>query len=352
MVMRKISLTILFVFALLLAGCANQPEAEEPAANNNSANQVQNTPADNESEVNDNAQDGEPVEDAQPEPTAERISPLAPDFEPLPPERQPVEVPTADGRDLEGIYFPAKVPDAPVVVLMHWAGGTMNDWTAIAPWLQNRKDELAALPAGKAAASVLQQTGLPYLDPNWFPSMPEEVSFAVLVFNFGDFGNSPYGGSRESWVDDAYDAMAFAAGLDDVDPHRVSALGASIGADGAVDACYLMNRKSKVGSCVGALSLSPGNYLTETFTYNEAATGIDLDGFPVWCLAAENDYESPTLCRGLSGLHSQSFIFLGGDHGMELIASDLVPYDPDNGMNVMELIQSWLEEVYGVTLMD
>lgn len=265
-------------------------------------------------------------------------------FVPMPPEREPIEILSSGGRLLEGYYYPAKVPNAPVVVLMHWAGGTMQDWLIIAPWLQNRLDEIT-LPEGD---------GWPFHDISWFPPMLEDASFAVVIFNFGDFGNSPSGGDRESWMWDAVGALNFAASLEGVDPDRITAIGASIGSDGAADACYLFNDAGELGTCIGALSLSPGNYLTKTFTYTEAASFIDAAGYPVWCLAAENDGSSPELCASVDGTHAQGFLFEGGDHGMELLTQDQVFIDPPLSADVdpMMVIQEFLEVTSGQPLND
>ena len=348
MLNKRVLLIVSLIFVWLLASCGSPP-VENPAVVVDENTQIEaNNDAVNTSEEN------QPAEDTAPEPTIEpTLEPAEPEFTPLPAERQAVVITTSDGRALEGYYYPAKVPDAPVVVLMHWAVGTMDDWLEIAPWLQNRQDELAIFTPGyKAAKPFSQDDILIWLDATWFPEMPAEVSFAVVVFNFGDFGGSAYGGSRQSWLDDAYSAMEFAAGLDGVDPHQVSVLGASIGADGSVDSCYLMNMNSEVGSCVGALSLSPGNYLTEEFTYTQAADAVDLDGFPVWCLAAEGDYESPSLCRSLTGKHAEAFIYSGSDHGMALVDPAQTPSEPALDLNAMQLIQAWLDAVYGTTIED
>lgn len=252
-------------------------------------------------------------------------------FTPLPAEPQPVEIITEDGRVLEGRVFPANVVNAPVVVLMHWAPGSMQDWEIIARWLQNRPDEAEEWAS-------------------WFPAMPADVSFTVVTFNFGRYGNSEYGGSRESYVMDAQAALRFAASLDGADPHQIITIGASIGADGAVDGCYLFNDAGEGGTCIGALSLSPGNYLTEAFTYTQAAEMIDQAGFPVWCLAAVNDFESPAVCRSLTGEHSWAFIFPGSAHGMMLVSADSFPDDPLLDLNTVDLIQEFLEASTGMQL--
>ena len=136
-----------------------------------------------------------------------------------------------------------------------------------------------------------------------------------------------------------------------MDPDKLVTIGASIGADGAVDACYQFNQTGDVGTCRGALSLSPGNYLTDAFTYPEAAADLDAAGYPVWCLAAERDGPSPGLCRSLDGDHAQSFIFEGGDHGMDLLSPDQVFLEPPlNGFNTMQVLQEFLEAALGISL--
>lgn len=254
--------------------------------------------------------------------------------------RQPAEIRTADGRVLEGFFYPSKVADAPAIVLMHWAPGSMDDWDAIALWLQNQPGDSNAPQSGTD----------PYHDLSWFPEMPAEVSFAVLIFNFGDYGSSQYGGSRESLVEDARAALQYAASLPGTNAHQVSAIGASIGADGVADGCYLFNDAGEKGTCVGVLSFSPGNYLTREFSYGQAVEMINLSGYPVWCLAAEGDGESPDLCQAIPGASNQSFIFPGRAHGMDLIDPDLLPASPAVGLNGLELVQEFLERVYNIDL--
>jgi len=257
-------------------------------------------------------------------------------------ERQPAEIQTADGRTLEGFYYPSRLDNAPVIVLMHWAPGSMEDWDTIARWLQNQPGGSTTPPGGKGA----------YNDASWFPEMPAEVSFAVLIFNFGDYGSSQYGGSRESLVEDARAAYQYAASLPGTNSHQVSAIGASIGADGVVDGCFLFNDAGERGTCVGAFSLSPGNYLTREFSYTKAVEMINLSGYPVWCLAAENDGESPDLCRALPGTSNRALIYPGRAHGMDLIDPELVPSDPSVELHGLELVQEFLEQVYSIQLND
>ncbi|NIW43531.1 MAG: hypothetical protein GWN30_01765, partial [Gammaproteobacteria bacterium] len=319
---------IVLSVGLVLSACGTQDNAAIPQVGQQEDGQ-QNSGQDSQLTGAENNQPGEDVQPAQGiEPSSELDSGI-------PAERQQVEIQTADGRVLEGYYYPAKFADAPVVVLMHWAPGSMQDWETLALWLQNRPDEIAAPQDGSR----------PFHDASWFPEMPEDNSFAVLIFNFGDYGASQYGGSRDSLVEDARASLEYAASLPSGNSHQVASIGASIGADGVVDGCYLFNDGGEMGTCIGALSLSPGNYLTDEFSYAFAAEMINLSGYPVWCLAAENDGASPDLCASLPGDFNQSFIFSGRHHGMELIDPELSPVGPNLELNALEIIQEFLEGV-------
>jgi len=111
---------------------------------------------------------------------------------------------------------------------------------------------------------------------------------------------------------------------------------ARIGADGAPDGCVLYNQEAGSG-CVGAFSLSPGNYLGMDF----AAVVRDLASTPVWCLAGELDSGSAPVCDGASGERYRSVVYPGIDlHGMRLITPDLEPQP-------LILTQDFLELVFG-----
>ena len=202
-----------------------------------------------------------------------------------------------------------------------------------------RRDENPANPERCANAGSGLPAGMstPWLDSTWFPPMVPEVSFAVFAFDFRDYGESEKGlGSSSNWAKDAKAAFITAAGLEGVDTTRMAALGASIGADGAPDGCVLYNQEAGSG-CVGAFSLSPGNYLGMDF----AAVVRDLASTPVWCLAGELDSGSAPVCDGASGERYRSVVYPGIDlHGMRLITPDLEPQP-------LILTQDFLELVFG-----
>lgn len=113
-----------------------------------------------------------------------------PTEEPLPPEPQEIAFTAADGQEHLGTYYPAAVNHADVVVLHHWARGDKDDWIEIAFWLQNR-GLVGNTPPGE-----------PWLDPSWFPPMPERISFAIFTFSFRgcDGGCSGFDPTAGCWM--------------------------------------------------------------------------------------------------------------------------------------------------------
>ncbi|NIM96397.1 MAG: hypothetical protein GTO18_22080 [Anaerolineales bacterium] len=263
---------------------------------------------------------------------------------PISAEPQRVEFQAQDGKNLIGYYFPAAVNPAPTVILMHWAGGDQRDWLAIAPWLQNRPDELAEF-AGWAEAigsDCGPQFEGPWLDPSWFPAMPPDLSFAVFTFDFRDFCESEDGvGIQLEWALDAKAAFETASELPGVDPHQMAAIGASIGADGAPDGCLLHNGGGE--TCLGAFSLSPGNYLTMIYADVIADLRSEEPPKPVWCLTAKEDVDSVETCLSASSDLYRTQIYDGDEHGMMLVTPEFVP-------NPMDWIQDFLEVVFSVEI--
>ncbi len=303
---------------LLVAACSpSQPtptaQAPKPEANNTEA----------------------PAAEEKPEPTATPVPPTAPPTE-APPDAPPTEAPTAeprepallpepqqisfaagDGQELEGTYYPAAANPAPIIVLMHWAPGDQSSWVEIALWLQNQ---------GLGGQTKSSDT---WLDPSWFPALPNDASYAVFTFTFRECGGGAGCQSFEpdGWLLDAWAAMETAGGLEGVNPERMVAIGASIGSAGATDTC--------ADGCLGALALSPGSYLNIPFA--EAVTALDagVPPRPVWCLAAEGDGESAPTCRSASGDSYRAIAYPGSHHGMQLIRPGL---DPDTMGIILEFL--------------
>lgn len=246
----------------------------------------------------------------------------------LPADPQEIQFETDDGQILNGRYYPAAISPAPLVVLMHWAPGDQNEWNAIAAWLQNR---------GLARGSSGDQ---PWLDSSWFPPMLEGQSFAVFTYNFRNCEGGCKSFTRAAWLMDARAAMMKARELEGVDPHRIVAIGASIGADGAPDGCNWVNTQFP-NTCLGALSLSPGGYLTIPYRKIVSTLGAEQPPKPAWCLYADGDGESKRACEDASGDNYKSVKYIGSDHGMELIEPDVDP-------SALQIILDFLKSLFAI----
>jgi len=243
-----------------------------------------------------------------------------PAFVPLPPEPQRIEFQAEDGAALVGYYYPASIPNAPVVVLMHWVRGDQTDWTKVGlvQWLQNRG-------SGGGLNAPAPQTSI-------YPPMPQGVYFAVFTFDFRGFGESS--GMKAQWTPDLWllDAEAAyqkAGELPEVDPNRIAGIGSSFGADAVVDTCG--------DDCLGALSLSPGGYLGTPYAEAVAKMEGDADNFLYFqCIATEGDSEAAPACRAASGDNYKAIIYPGSAHGTALLMEPTAP--PDIG----QVILDWL----------
>ena len=243
---------------------------------------------------------------------------------------QRVEFEAEDGVQLVGYFYPAVISNAPVVVLMHWAGGDQTDWTEIGmvQWLQNRLAENPIPP---------EQVGI-------FPPVPVGLSFAVFTFDFRDFGESqPFPGVSfmqiaSGWLLDAKAAYKTAKEMLGVDPVRVAGFGSSIGADAVVDACI-------DATCLGTFSLSPGGYLQ--IPYENAVTDLSDEVWltipkaesltaPIYCVASEMDIPSSRVCESVTTDPYRHIIFPGEVHGSLLLVA------PTNPPEIGQVILDWL----------
>jgi len=201
---------------------------------------------------------------------------------------------------------------------MHWAGGDQTDWqkNGMIDWLQNRG-------GGGGMQSPAQEKII-------YPQMPDGVSFAVFTFDYRGFGESSGEFTSEGGLLDSKAAYATAQTLEGIDPTRMAGIGSSIGADGVVDAC--------AEGCIGALSLSPGGYLT--VPYPDAVKVVDELEKPVTCIAAEEDTPSAEACNSGRGEHYKSIIYPGSAHG------DMFLQVPTNPEDIGDVILDWLKDVF------
>ena len=311
--MKKSFLYIaVFLVALSLAACGgNTPAVELP--------QTDVGPAPAEAQAEDASAEPESAEEppaAKPEPTAIP----EPDFEPQSAEGQRIEFKATDGIDLVGYYYPASIPDAPIILLMHWAGGDQTDWqkNGMIDWLQNRSGNTSGMQSPTHQSVI-------------YTLMPKGVSFAVFSFDFRGFGESSGAFSQEKGLFDAQGAYERASTLEGIDPNRIAGIGSSIGADGVVDAC--------ADGCLGALSLSPGSYLTHS--YEDEIQRLNDEKKIVTCVASEGDSYSLDTCEGASGENYQIFIYAGDAHGDQLYQN------PPEGFT--QMIFDWLITVFEIT---
>jgi dienelactone hydrolase len=246
--------------------------------------------------------------------------------ETLAPDPQPVDVLTADGQTLRGTYYPGARNPSPLVILMHWAPGDAHEWDAIALWLQNR---------GQSAPTPSSPVRTPWLDGSWFPEIAAGRSYAVFTFTFRECEGGCKRFLRDQWLLDAEAAMGAGQSLPGVDPARIVAVGASIGADGAVDGCAAAN-KATPNSCLGALSLSPGDYLTLPYSDMVAALGTEAPPKPAWCLYATGDKASAQSCSAVTGTNYRIVAYDGNAHGMSLVTRSVAP-------SVLGLLLEFLE---------
>ena len=310
---HKSSLFILLIIVLLLAGCSPTATPTATVTDTVELPPVAPTPT-SPAPTSINTP---PTETAQPPtPTAE------PGLPPLPPEPQRIEFQAEDGTTLVGYYYPAAINPAPLVVLMHWAGGDQTDWlyVGMVAWLQNRGAEIPAPPEPR------------YFDtPYPFAPLPDDLSFGVFTFDFRGYGESgPHNGPQSDLVMDARAAYTTAATLPGVDPERVAGIGASIGSDGVVDGCN--------EACIGALSLGPGSWLE--MPYPEAVIAMDELGKPAWCVAAEDDERGAQTCRAATGDHYYALVHPSGGHAMQLfrMENNLQPPIEETVLDYLRLV--------------
>jgi len=259
----------------------------------------------------------EPTNSPVPSTEAPADTPAAEPVAVMSPDPQSVEFEAEDGQVLSGTYYPAAEDAAPCVVLLHWAPGDQTVWALIAPWLQNRVD----------LAGIAAPSDAPWHDSSWFPAVPEGESYAVLTFTFRGCEGGCQEFAREGWLLDAQAAVDFAKTLPGVDPRRIATVGASIGADGAVNGC--------AEGCLGVFSLSPGSYLTRDYAAEVTRLASMSPAVPAKCIAAEGDQASAAACESASGDTYEMVIYPGDDHGVELIRPDA---DPEVLQSILDLL--------------
>ncbi len=253
----------------------------------------------------------------------------------LTPQRREFEVADGGGT-IVGYFYPAAVPDAPLIILMHWARGDQTDWTTVGlvEWLQNA----GAQQAGNRPIPVAFR-------PSIYQPLPLEVSFNVLTFDFRGFGESdalpPSADAGEAWSDDIVTVVQVVEGEHLPGSDRLGCLGSSIGADGAAICCL-----NSVGACKGLFSLSPGGYLN--IPYEDLLAAIYGSGQSTpyaYCLSSEEDVPSAFSCKEAEQVapaeYYKAIFYPGGLHGTEFLFPETAPED------IGQHLYDWLRASFG-----
>jgi pimeloyl-ACP methyl ester carboxylesterase len=224
----------------------------------------------------------------------------APTEVPVPvPDPEDIQMELADGSLLAGTYYPPAITPAPGIVLVHEPGLDRSSWE---PLLQRLTAQ--ALPGGG--------------------------TYAVLAYDLPGHGGSEGRTTAESVSESIRVALETLYENPDVNT-RIIIIGAGAGADGAVSECGL--------GCIGAVSLSPGDYLGIQYTValNDV---IRAKGGSVLCLAADLDFPTPGTCEGGAQVNMRDYylkVYNGYAHGTGLFAPDLRPEPLP-----LDLIMAWL----------
>jgi dienelactone hydrolase len=328
---RALFITIILIGSLIISGCAPTNQAPTPVLEEDPTivptevveAVVEDTPTIAPTEIIEEEQEP-PQPTATDEVVVVQETDVPSEVNALPPDPIAQTFQTLDGVNLEGMFYPAAMTNAPIIVLMHWAPGDQHDWSAIAPWLQNRGYQ-----------SDLPEGGLTWLDPTWFPSLGDDLSFNVFTFTFRGCEGGCANFDREGWLQDVEAVMTHITDLEAADLSRVMTIGASIGADGAAFGCHFYNNQTE--GCQGALSLSPGGYLTFPYSVEVADLESETPPKPAWCLFSTEDLPSANACSDITGALYQSFEYPDFSHGMELI-------HPDQEPNPLDLIFQFIEQ--------
>ncbi len=313
-IQTKVRLTAALIFLVLsLSACLTQefdhqesPSAVEPEIN--SAEKLELTATEVSTKT------PQPTNTALPSPTATVV--LSPD---------PIEVSFSleDGTVISGKYYPGEINPAPVVVVFPWANGDQDDWVEIAGWIQNR--------------GLVFDDGnrYPWVNETWFPARSEIPAMSVFTVDFRECTGGCKSWLSSEWVADARRAIETAAELHGVDEKMVVTMGASIGADAAVEACSWLNQSGK-GRCHGFFAVSPGSYLT--IPYDQTVTRLNEQDPEInnVCAFARRDDAAWETCESAPEEKLIDFGYVEL-HGMEL-------FQPGLQHNLLEEVDRFMRE--------
>lgn len=213
---------------------------------------------------------------AEGQPSQEPATPTLAPTEPV----LPMAISAPDGTTLQAQFYAARAHPAPAVLLVHQAGGSQQDWE-------------------------------PLIEPL------RGAGYAVLTFDLRGHGGS---GGDADWAQmsgDTQAALRLLSALAGVDSSRIVLIGASVGANLALNAC------ADLVGCGAAVLLSPG------LDYHGIATAPAiprLGGRPLLIVTGQPDANNPADSVMLDGLAAsgdhQLVIVPAAAHGAQLFAAE------------------------------
>lgn len=196
----------------------------------------------------------------------------------------PLMISASDGLVLQATFYSSPVRPAPVVLMLHQVSGSRADWEPLAQRLQ-------------------------------------AAGYAVLTLDLRGHGDT---GGAVDWSlaqSDVAAAVSLVMEMGDVDPAHIVMVGASIGANLALNAC------ADTSGCAAAVLLSPGlDY--HGITTSEAMVRLGVR--PTLIIASEGDNNNPADSLTLDGMAQgdhQLVVLTDAGHGTAMFGAD--PALPD-----------------------
>jgi dienelactone hydrolase len=191
----------------------------------------------------------------------------------------PLMISASDGLVLQATFYNSPARPAPVVIMLHQVGGSRADWEPLAQRLQ-------------------------------------AAGYAVLTVDLRGYGAT---GGQVDWSlaqSDVAAAVSLVQDMGDVDTSHLVMVGASIGANLALNAC------ADTSGCVGAVMLSPGlDY--RGITTSDAMVRLGVR--PTLIVASEGDNNNPADSLTLDGMAQgdhQLVVLSDAGHGTAMFAAD------------------------------
>ena len=191
----------------------------------------------------------------------------------------PMTITAADGTALQARYYAPSRRPAPAALLIHQAGGSQQDWASLVEPLHS-------------------------------------AGYAVMTFDLRGHGGS---GGQASWAQTSADmqaALALLSQLPGVDPSQIVTIGASVGANLALNGC------ADLVGCAAAVLLSPG---LDYYGLATAGAMPRLGSRPLLIAASENDANNPADSMMLDSLATsgdhQLIVFPAAGHGTQMLAA-------------------------------